>query len=282
MGYKFSAAKDSFKSLFSFDRRKITLKNILLYISLISIFIIALTIRLSPAVSEPLLKGFDPWYQYRQTEFIVQNGFPAWFDWFDPYSWAPYGRNIAHTSYPGLPFIAAALYMFISSIGIQVDLLTFTWVLPAVMGAFTAISAYFLGKEVGSKKIGLIAAFLLALIPAFLQRSVAGFFDNESVGILLMILTTYFYVRSIKRNSIFSGILAGLTLGLLTMTWGAYTYFYFIFPLFNLLLLVTRRYKSFDLIAYALLFGIAFAIGSFIPIVGGIHFITSASGIIVL
>jgi dolichyl-diphosphooligosaccharide--protein glycosyltransferase len=280
MGSIMSDIKDSIKSIFSIDREKIKLKNLLIYISLISIFIIALLIRLTPAVYEPILKGFDPWFQYRQTEYIVENGFLAWFNWHDPYSWAPFGRDVAATSYPGLPFMAAALYLFIDFLGVPVDLLTFAWFFPAFMGALTAVSVYFLGKEVGSRKIGLIAAILMALIPAFLQRSIAGFFDNESVGILLMVLTTYFYIRSIRRESILSGVFAGFSLALLTISWGAYTYFYYLFPLFNILLILTRKHKPFNIIPYILMFGISIAVGSFFPILGGFRFILSSSGLI--
>ncbi|MHA1835435.1 MAG: STT3 domain-containing protein, partial [Candidatus Odinarchaeia archaeon] len=282
MAFKISNFTESIKGMFSFKREKIKLKDLLLIFSLITIFTIALLIRLTPAIYEVILKGFDPWFQYRQTEYIIENGYFAWFNWHDPNSWYPWGRDVPGTSYPGLPFAAAAVYIFLTSIGLQITLLEFCWLWPAVMGAITAVATYFLGKELGSKKIGLIAAFLMALIPAYTQRTIAGFFDNETIGILLMVLTTYFYLRSIRKESYISSIFAGLSLGYLTISWGAHTYFYYLFPLFNIILLITKKHKSFNTISYAITFGISLLIAVQFPILGGISFITSSSGIVCL
>ncbi|MEM2997170.1 MAG: hypothetical protein QXK52_06640, partial [Candidatus Bathyarchaeia archaeon] len=49
----------------------------------------------------------DTVFQYRVAEYVVRNGYSAWFTWNDTLSWYPYGRDIAHTSFPGLPFSAA-------------------------------------------------------------------------------------------------------------------------------------------------------------------------------
>lgn len=282
MAFNFSSVGETIKSIFQVNREKIRLKNILLYVSIITIFLIALFIRLTPAAYEAILKGFDPYFQYRQTQYIVEHGFSAWFNWDDPLSWYPWGREVSANSYPGLPFAAAAVYLFLSGIGLQIDLLQMCWAWPAVMGALTSVAAYFLGKEVGSKKIGLLAALFLALMPAYFQRTIAGFFDNETIGILLMVLTTYFYIRSIKRESIISGVFAGAALAYLSITWGANIYFFYLIPLFNLVLLVTKKYRSFNLIPYSLTVGIPLLIGTHIPMFGGVNILMESQALIAI
>ncbi len=280
MDWRISSFSENIRELITFKKEKFKLKNLLLYFSIISIFLLALFIRLTPAAYEAILKGFDPYFQYRQTQFIVENGFSAWFTWHDPFSWYPWGRDIPANTYPGLPFAAAAVYLFLRGIGLPINLLEMCWAWPAFMGALTSVAIYFLGKELGSKKVGLIAAFFLAVMPAYFQRTIAGFFDNETIGILLMVLTTYFYIRAIKHESILSGALAGLALAYLALTWGANIYFFYLIPLSNLILLIIKKYKTFYLIPYTLVIGIPLLVGSQIPLLGGVNIIFNSIGLV--
>jgi asparagine N-glycosylation enzyme membrane subunit Stt3 len=56
------------------------------------------------------MDAFDPLFQYRVTEYVVKNGYAAWFTWHDTLSWYPMGRDIFLSSYPGVPFSAAFVY----------------------------------------------------------------------------------------------------------------------------------------------------------------------------
>ena len=41
------------------------------------------------------LQEFDPFFNYRATQFIVDNGLNAYFDWDDDRSRYPFGRNVS-------------------------------------------------------------------------------------------------------------------------------------------------------------------------------------------
>ena len=56
------------------------------------------------------LHEFDPFFNYRATQFIVENGFSAYFEWNDELSWYPYGRDVSATSQVMLHITAATLY----------------------------------------------------------------------------------------------------------------------------------------------------------------------------
>ena len=52
-------------------------------------------LRAMPASHGYALMEFDPWFNYRATEYIVENGFEAYFEWNDEKSWYPYGRDVS-------------------------------------------------------------------------------------------------------------------------------------------------------------------------------------------
>jgi len=273
----------AFKSVFRKPKVEIKLSNIVLYSGLALIFLVALLIRLFPAaLFQPLLKAFDPWFQYRAAEYLVDNGLFSWFTWQDYQSWYPWGRDVSAGAFPGLPMAAAAVYHFLNSIGIPVDIYTVCFFLPAFLGATSCVAMYFLGKEIGGKKVGIFAALLLAFIPAHIQRTIAGFFDNETIGILTMILTSYFFLHSFKHTSPLAAVGAGLSLGYLSITWGAYQYFFYLLALFPILLILIRRYSSRLLMSYSITMCLAIFIASRFPVNGGVNFIFSGSGFLAL
>ena len=58
----------------------------------------------------PIIHEFDPWYNYRATEYLNDNGWEAFFKWYDYMSWYPLGRPVGTTIYPGMQIIAVAIY----------------------------------------------------------------------------------------------------------------------------------------------------------------------------
>ncbi|WXG46109.1 MAG: STT3 domain-containing protein [Candidatus Atabeyarchaeum deiterrae] len=242
---------------------KIPRSSAILAGSLIIIFVIALLIRLSPVfLYEPLLKEFDPFYFMRNVDYIVNNGFPAWFSWRDYSAWYPFGRDVPGTTYPGMVFTAVILHYFVNAIGIHVSTFAVCYYMPVVFGALTPIVVYFLAKELFDSRAGVLAAFFIAVSPAIIQRQVAGFFDNEPFGIFVMLVTFYFFVRSLKRGSVPSAIAAGLSLGFICISWGTYVYVIDIFTLFAFLMLIMRRYsvKLFNTYSITMLIGLFIAV----------------------
>ena len=132
------------------------------------------------------MDAFDPLFQLRVTEYIVENGFASWFTWHDTMSWYPWGRNIARTSYPGIPFTGAVFYYLAQALNLDVTLYQVCLYFPVLMGAITCIAAYFLGKDLGGSTTGLLAAFFMAISEAFIGRTSLGFYDTENIGIFGM------------------------------------------------------------------------------------------------
>jgi len=278
MRFNKDKVKDIFEKVWN-SRPKISHGTLLVFSSLLVIFVLALSVRLLPLRWGMTLSEFDPFLQYRFTEKIVNDGYFSWLDWRDPQRWYPWGAYVPKRNLSGLPLTAATLYMIISALGVNVGLKDFCIIFPAVMGAITCIAIYFLGKDIGGKTVGLISALILALSPTYITRTSLGFFDDESVGVLGVILFFLFFLRAIdeKRSaesSLVHGSLAGMSLGYLCLSWGAALYPIGITALFSLLIIILRRYNERLLITYSLTFGICLFIASSFPS-PGTKFLTS-------
>ena len=49
-----------------------------------------------------VIHEFDPYFNYRATEYLYENGWKAFSQWFDYMSWYPLGRPVGTTIYPGM------------------------------------------------------------------------------------------------------------------------------------------------------------------------------------
>jgi len=258
----------------------------LIHVSLLLLILsIAFMVRLLPLRWGFYLSEFDPYYQYRLTKHMVENGFLAWTSWHDTMSWYPYGRDIPRTSFPGLALTAAFFYVILRTLGFPLTpafafdpltsdpLFNFCVIFPVIMGTVTCLVMYFLGKDIGGKEMGLFSAFFLALSSSYIGRTSLGFFDDETVGIFGILLFILLFLRSIETERPFKtcliyGIAAGMSLGYLFASWGAARYPVGMAVLLVVVLLLLRRYSSRLLFSYSITFGIALFIAINVPYLG--------------
>jgi len=280
-----------------FIRPEVSSSSLLKFTILALIFILAFSVRLLPIRWGYYLNEFDPYYHYRQTKYIIENGLigeGSWSSWHDYLSWYPWGNEIHRHSYPGLPVLAAAIYMVLKVLGVPLitgptldplqsdPVYVLCVIFPVIMGSITCIAMYLLGRDLGGEAVGMLAALFLALDASYIGRTSLGFFDDESVGILSVLLFIFFFNRSIDekgslssslKEAIFSSktvwsIAAGLTLGYLSASWGASRYVVAMVALFTFVLLIIGRYSPRLLSSYTITFFIAISIASCIPRLG--------------
>ncbi len=225
------------------------------------VFVVALAVRLLPLRFGFYLSEFDPYLQWRMAEYIVKNGFVAWFSWHDTMSWYPWGMNMAQGNLYGVAFTVAAVYMFLHAIGVQATVFEVTVLFPVVAGALTSIACYFLGKDLWGRGAGLLTALFMALNPSNISRTTLGFLRHEPLGIFLMVLVFIFFLRANQkgrssRSTITYSILAGLTLFYLAATWAASYYPMDLIVLYAAVLVLTGRYTRQLLFSYATTYGI--------------------------
>jgi len=253
---------------------------------MVLILTLAFTIRLLPLRWGYYLSEFDPYFQFRITDHIVQNGVLSYTTWTnDPLSWWPWGRDVPHTSFPALGLTAAVFYSVLNALGVPMaqqfatyplnanPVYNFVVIFPAIMAALTCIVIYFFGKDVGGKETGLFAAFFLALNASYIGRTSLGFFDDETIGIFGILLVGFFFLRSLDeerplKHSFLYAIAAGLSLGYLFGGWGAARYASGLIMLLVGVMLLLRRYSSRLLMSYSVTFGIALFIAINVPFLG--------------
>ena len=242
------------------------------FIGLSLILAMAAVLRLLPLRWGPFLSEFDPYQQYRMAEYVVNNGFKDWFNWHDHMSWYPWGRYIPTTNYPGVAFTAALMYFLLQDLGVPISLYQLCVIFPVIMGTATCFAIYLLGKEWGGG-VALFSALFLAFSTSHIARTSLGFFDDETIGILTMILFFTFYLKAISPNRsaracFLYSILAGLSLAYLSASWGAFRYPLSIVALFTFVLILIKRYSRRLLAAFSVTYGIFFAIAFQLPNLG--------------
>jgi dolichyl-diphosphooligosaccharide--protein glycosyltransferase len=73
----------------------------------------------------------------------------------------------------------------------------------------------------------LISMGMMAIVPAHLMRSVGGGYDNESVAVTAMVMTFYFWVRSLRNGDTYSylwSFVTALSYFFMVASWGGYVF----------------------------------------------------------
>jgi dolichyl-diphosphooligosaccharide--protein glycosyltransferase len=260
-------------------------RNILFFIAIFLIVVLAIIIRLSPLIRNIyLIKAFDPWIQWYNAQYLDTHTMYQYFHWTDYKSWFPDGIARGNLR-PGLTFTVVIIHQIFNFFGFNISLYDVCFYFPAFMGGITVLVTYFLGKEIHSRATGLFAAFFLAFNPGYLQRTTAGFFDNETIGVFATLMIFLFYLKAIRTGRFSHSVIAGIFLGYLSLSWGGYQFVYLVIPIITIILIFTNKYSENVLISYAGVQGTGLLIFSlytrFNPVslfsdltVGGIFFFT--------
>jgi len=219
---------------------------------LVLAFSISFLIRSQPAEYGNELMEFDPFFNFRATEYIVENGFTEYFSWHDDQSWyiraedGLSGRNVSATSQVMLHTTAAISYQLF---GGNSSLYDFTILFPAVIGSLTVIIIFGLVRIFGGTTAGLFASLLFAVSIPILLRGSIGWFKSEPLGIFYALLGLYLFfsgIRSKNKKIAFSKIiLGGITMTFAMASWGGIQFFIIPLGLFILALPFVRKDHKF-------------------------------------
>jgi len=222
--------------------------NHLLVIAILSLsFSTSFLIRSQPAQWGWELNEFDPFFNYRATQYIVDNGVDAYFQWTDELSWHSAGfRDVSLTSQVMLHLIAAATYSIFYGGG---DLYDFTILFPVVIGSLTCIVIFALVRVIGGTTAGLLSALFFSVSLPILMRGPIGWFKSEPLGLFFSILAIYLFLSGINSNNnkiSFAKLVSGgifIILGL--SAWGGNQFFIIPIGIFFLTLPFLRKDHKF-------------------------------------
>jgi dolichyl-diphosphooligosaccharide--protein glycosyltransferase len=117
----------------------------------------------------------------------------------------------------------------------------------------------------------IFAMGIMGMVPAHLMRSMGGGYDNESVAVTAMLLTFYFWVRSLRNGdekSYLYGVAAGLAFFYMASCWGGYVFVSNLIALHAALLLFMGRFTNKIYLSYTLFYVVGTVAAVQIPIVG--------------
>jgi dolichyl-diphosphooligosaccharide--protein glycosyltransferase len=227
----------------TFDFR---LNHLLVIGVLVLSFSISFLIRSQGAEYGSELNEFDPFFNFRATEFIVENGYSEYFDWHDDMSWYPNGRNISATSQTMLHFTTAITYQIF---GGNSSLYDFTILFPVIFGSLTVIVIFALVRVIGGTTAGLFSAILYSVSLPILLRGTIGWFKSEPLGLFYGLLGVYFFLSGIKSENkkiaISKLIVGGIILAFGLSSWGGIQFFVIPIGMFILVLPFVRKDHEF-------------------------------------
>jgi len=194
------------------------------YLLVAAALTLAIFIRLQ-GLDNTYIKAFDPYFFWRVAEGIWEKGYWAGPD---PLRYYPYGWNSTELA-PFLPYGMVYLGK------IAGDLKAAVKFYPAFFGILSILAMAFLGRELGMSGL---SSLLLAVFPAYMYRTAQGFADKEPAAFFLGLLSWFFLLRAIKRESVLDAIYGGISAGLIATIWGGKIIFVLsLAPLFLLLFL---------------------------------------------
>jgi asparagine N-glycosylation enzyme membrane subunit Stt3 len=232
-------------------------------------FIVLLVFILAFAVRGHLLKydymfEFDTYWHLRMTGYTLQGDLPE----YDSLGFYQQGGSNIENKPKLLWYLTSFLYiLFTLGAPYKKELLMqFARFLPAIFGAIIAVAMYFLGKEIYNKKVGIIMALVTATIPAFVYRTMAGFYEDDALGFLWLILGFLFLVKALKnlkvtKTSLKLALISGVFFGLMAFTWAAFLMIplilipYFIAVMFYM---AYKNYTNKQMASFLKIFVIAF------------------------
>jgi len=274
---------NSHTSLFQISSFNFKINHLFVIGILVLAFSLSFLIRSQPAEYGFELNEFDPFFNFRATEYIVENGFSEYFQWNDDKSWyTKGGRDVSATSQVMLHSTAAITYQIF---GGNSSLYDFTILFPAIIGSLTVVVIFALVRLFAGTTAGLIASLLFAVSLPIVIRGSIGWFKSEPLGIFYGLLGVYLFLSAInsknKKIIISKIIFGGMILGFGMSSWGGSQFFIIPIGLFILALPFVRKDHKFLLWSIPLFVAIFILISSLFERPGP-NFVYSLGGLSLL
>ena len=266
--------------LISIGTCNIRLNHLLIVGILILSFSMSFLVRSIPSNYGWELNEFDPFYNYRATQYMIENGYDSYLKWNDELSWYPIGRDVSANSQVSLHLITAISYEIF---GGNMELYDYTIIFPVIIGSLSTIVIFALVRVIAGTSAGLLSSLFFSISLPIILRGQIGWLKSEPLGLFLGILATYLLLSGINSKNKFNFIqmiLSGLVFALGFSAWGGSQFFIIPIGIFILgLAFLKNNFKTVYLIPIFLISLISFNLFFERP---GIGFMYSLSGMALL
>ena len=175
------------------------------------------------------LLGIDPYYYYRQTEYVLNKGFPGtsikegklW----DDYRLAPLGREAEWNFHH---WFGAQWHRFLNLFGDFSLMYTFFFV-GTIFSALTVVPGFFIGRRITKNNVGgFMVAMLLAVSSFFVARTTGESSDTDVYSVFFSVLIAWLFIEAMetkekKQRWCWAGLM-GLATGLFAFAWTGWWY----------------------------------------------------------
>ena len=229
----------------TFINNNFKLSNLLIIGILILSFSISFLLRSLPMFYGWELNEFDPFFNYRATEYIVENGIISYFQWHDDLSWYPNGRNVVSNSQVALHITTALTY---SIFNFGQSLYDYSVLFPVIIGSSTSILIFFLVRTIGGTTTGLYASLIFSISLPILLRGLLGWLKSEPLGLFFGLLGLLLFLRGLdsshKKSSISCLILSGIFTIAGLSAWGGNQFFIIVISFYIVFLPFVKTYSK--------------------------------------
>ena len=163
---------------------------------------------------------------------------------------------------------ASVIYHVLNTLHVSIDVREVCVFLAPFFSSLTAIVTYLLTSELHSVGAGLTAAGMIAIVPGYISRSVAGSYDNEGIAIFCMLFTYYLWIKSVKTGNIYWAALCSVAYFYMVSSWGGYVFLINIIPIHVFVLMVSGRFSHRIYIAYSTVYSLGTLLSMQISFVG--------------
>ena len=270
------------QKLFSVGSYEVNLNHFLIILILSLSFSISFLIRSIPGDFGWELNEFDPFFNYRATSYILENGIEKYFLWNDDLSWYPVGRDVSSNSQVVLHITTAVTYWIF---GLGQSVYDFVIIFPIIIGSLTSIIIFALVRILGGTTAGLIASLLFSISMPIMVRGQIGWFKSEPLGLFYGLLATYLFLSAINSRNFKKSIPLMISSGILTIfgisSWGGNQFFLIPIGLVIFCLPFMRKDHKFLVISISLFLSMTIitSIGLERP---GLNYLTGLSGMTII
>ena len=153
-----------------------------------------------------------------------------------------------------LPYFLVYLYKFMNFFSSDVTIQLVDLLYPPLTFAVSLIFFFLFVSRLFNKRVALIATAYLSVSSLYLYRTTAGFSDKESLALMFIYMSLYFFTSSWKTESskkaiVYAGI-AGVATACAGLVWGGVQFLFFSYGLFALLQFLLNKFKEKDAWAY--------------------------------
>ncbi len=259
---------------------------------LVFIFLIALFVRsyfafeMSQENDYLVSGGSDSYYWRRIIDYNAETGKSLYWDWLINY---PDGiRNPRPPFFSMSVAVPAVLTQGLFDSLSDATGFMFVWS-TAFWGALTVVPVFFLGKEIFGRRVGLMSAFFLALMPSHVQRSVLSNADHDAIILFFIVLTFFFLLKAVKtqqhkrwvqswksmdsirsglgeyfsesRTALLYSLMAGVSFACIIMIWVGYAYVAVLILAYYVIQVMLNTFKGVDSMSVTVIVMAAMGLG---------------------